>query len=115
MAKKLRCGVIGVGMGKGHIKGYQSHPDAEVVAVADTDPVRLQAAADELQVPQRYTDARRMLRRENLDIVSIATPNKFHLPLARLVVRFIRLRHASEAYETATSPPRRGLQVARNL
>ena len=82
MAKKLRCGVIGVGMGKGHIKGYQSHPDAEVVAVADTDPVRLQAAADELQVPQRYTDARRMLRRENLDIVSIATPNKFHLPLA---------------------------------
>jgi len=82
MSKKLRCGVIGVGMGRGHIKGYQSHPDAEVVAVADMDPVRLKAAADELQVPQRYTDARRMLRRENLDIVSIATPNKFHLPLA---------------------------------
>ena len=82
MSRKLRCGVIGVGMGQGHIKGYQSHPGAEMVAVADVNPERLKAVADTLGVPNRYTDARAMLRREKLDVVSIATPNAFHMPLA---------------------------------
>ena len=81
MAKKLRCGVIGVGMGQGHIQGYQSHPGAEVVAVADVNEARLNQVADARHVVQRYTDPLKMLRREKLDIVSIATPNKFHMPL----------------------------------
>jgi predicted dehydrogenase len=78
---KLRCGVIGVGMGKGHVKGYQSHKRAEVVALADVDPNRLKAAATELGIARQYTDPLVMLRKENLDVVSVATPNKFHKPL----------------------------------
>jgi len=78
---KLRVGVIGLGMGKGHVKGFQSHPDCEVVAAADTDPARLNDRCNELNVKQRYTDAQEMLDKEQLDIVSVATPNKFHKPL----------------------------------
>jgi predicted dehydrogenase len=81
MKRRLRCGVIGVGMGKGHIKGYQSHESAEVVAVADVDAARLKEAADSFNVPGRYTDALKMLQAEKLDVVSVATPNKFHMPL----------------------------------
>ncbi|MDO9542013.1 MAG: Gfo/Idh/MocA family oxidoreductase [Kiritimatiellia bacterium] len=79
--KKLRVGVIGLGMGKYHLQGYQSHPGAEVVAVADPNKDRLQTVADEYKVPGRYISAREMLNKENLDVVSIATPNKFHKPL----------------------------------
>jgi len=79
--KKIRCAVIGLGMGRGHVRGYQSHPAAEVVALADLDETRLAQAGTEFGVSRLYTDARRMLREEALDVVSIATPNKFHKPL----------------------------------
>ncbi|OGV50814.1 MAG: dehydrogenase [Lentisphaerae bacterium GWF2_52_8] len=79
--KKLRVGVIGLGMGYGHVKGFQSHPAVEVVAVADTDKSRLETKAKELGVPSKYLDAEEMLNKEQLDIVSVAVPNKFHKPL----------------------------------
>ena len=80
--KKLRVGVIGLGMGSAHISGYRTHADAEVVAVADSDPKRLEEkGGKELKVPALYTSAEEMLKKENLDVVSIVTPNKFHKPL----------------------------------
>jgi len=79
--KKLRVGVIGLGIGRAHISGYQKHPGAEVVAIADTDAARLQKVGDECKVPRRYNSAEAMLAGEKLDIVSVATPNKFHAPL----------------------------------
>lgn len=80
--KKLRAGVIGLGMGKAHIRGYQSHPDAEVVAIADLNQERLDSVSSEFNIPSCYKDAQDMLEKEQLDIVSIATPNKLHKPLA---------------------------------
>ena len=80
--KKLRVGVVGLGMGSAHINGYKTHPEAEVVAVADTDPKRLEdRGAKEFKIPGLYTSADEMLKKEELDVVSIATPNKFHKPL----------------------------------
>ncbi|MBT9146010.1 MAG: 1,5-anhydro-D-fructose reductase [candidate division WS2 bacterium] len=80
--KKLRVGVIGLGVGYLHIKGYMSHPMAEVVAVSDTNPKRLEERGKkELKIPSLYLSAEEMLAKEKLDIVSIATPNIFHKPL----------------------------------
>ncbi len=79
--KKLRIGVIGLGMGKAHINGYRQHPSADVVAVADANPERLDAAKKELNIPNVYTDALEMVAQEKLDIVSVVTPNKFHKDL----------------------------------
>lgn len=75
---KMRVGIIGLGMGKGHIRGYATHPQAEVVAIADIDEKRLAEVRDEHDIQGRYTDAMQMIAAENLDIVSVATPNKFH-------------------------------------
>ncbi|MEM7032205.1 MAG: Gfo/Idh/MocA family oxidoreductase [Chloroflexota bacterium] len=77
---KLRIGVIGLGMGRGHIRNYQLHPQADVVAIADLDEGRLAEIGDTYGVENRYTDALAMLSKENLDVVSIALPNKFHKP-----------------------------------
>jgi len=81
MSEKLRVGVIGLGMGRGHVNGYQQHPRAEVVAVADMDVERLKTVGDQYGVASRYLSAEEMLRTEELDVVSVATPNKFHMPL----------------------------------
>ena len=78
---KLRIGIIGLGIGRHHIRGYQSHPNAEVVAIADLDETRLKTSGDEYKIAHRYRDAQEMLTQEKLDIVSVCTPNKFHKPL----------------------------------
>jgi predicted dehydrogenase len=79
---EIRVGVIGLGMGRHHVKCYLQHPRARVVAVADTDGARLQEIGSSYQVPGRYVSGEQMLEKEELDVVSVATPNKFHLPLA---------------------------------
>jgi predicted dehydrogenase len=79
--KKLRVGVIGLGMGRGHVNEFQRHPRSEVVAIADPNENRLIEVGKEHNLHARYTDAQEMLDKESLDIVSVATPNKFHMPL----------------------------------
>jgi predicted dehydrogenase len=84
---KLRCGVIGLGVGRAHLKGYQTHPEAEVAAIADPNQDRLKSTGDEFKVAARYASAEEMLKKEKLDVVSVATPNKFHLPLTVAALR----------------------------
>jgi predicted dehydrogenase len=78
---KLRMGVIGLGMGRGHMKAYLADPRCEVVALCDMNAEALKAVADEHGVKGRYTDAAAMFAEAKLDAVSIAVPNKFHAPL----------------------------------
>jgi len=81
MSAKLRVGVVGLGMGKAHITGFKAHPSCEVVAVADLDHERLARARNDFGINRAFTDAMHLIEREHLDIISIATPNKFHKPL----------------------------------
>jgi len=81
MSKRLRVGVIGLGMGKGHVHNYAKVEGCEVVALADIDKGRLEPFADEQGIKGRYADAAAMLEKEELDVVSVAVPNKYHMPL----------------------------------
>ena len=81
MGRKLRMGVIGLGMGRGHARGYHSHPQAELVALCDLDEKRLGETAEELGVEQTYTDVDAMFKKADLDGVSVALPNKLHAPM----------------------------------
>jgi len=78
---KIRIGVIGLGIGRHHIRGYQTHSAAEVVAIADLDKVRLDEIGTQYNVPKRYTSGEQMIEEGGLDVVSVATPNKFHQSL----------------------------------
>jgi predicted dehydrogenase len=79
--KRLRVGVIGLGMGRTHIEGWRQHPQVDVVAIADADAARLQAVGDKFDIAARYTSAEAMLAAGRLDAVSVCTPNKFHKEL----------------------------------
>lgn len=82
MSKKLRIGIIGSGgIAQGcHMKGYASMPDlCEMVAVCDVNPETAKTAADKFEVKKTYTDYRTMLAEAELDAVSVATPNAYHM------------------------------------
>ena len=77
----LRVGVIGLGMGRHHVTGYQSHPSAQVVAISDVNEKLLLEIGEKYNIPGRYNSALDMLEKEHLDVVSVVTPNKFHSEL----------------------------------
>jgi predicted dehydrogenase len=81
-SKRLRVGIIGLGIGRSHIEGWRQHPQVDVVAVADADAQRLDQVGDQYDIATRYTSAEKMLAVERFDVVSICTPNKFHKALA---------------------------------
>lgn len=120
---KLQIGVIGLGMGRHHIAGYQNHPAAQVVAIADTDPIRLQEIGDKYSIPNRYTSAEKMLHDERLDVISIATPNKFHKSLTlaafeadcHVLCEKPMAMSAHEAREMLTAAQKAGKQLMINF
>ncbi len=79
---KVRVGVIGLGAGKTHLKFFRECPKAEIVAVCDSDEEVLRKVGQEYDVPSLFRDYRSMLDMEDLDAVSIATPNVYHAPMS---------------------------------
>jgi predicted dehydrogenase len=83
MQTKLRFAVIGAGaIGLHHMQSITGCARAELVAVAETNPGRLDEAAARFKVPHAYKDYEPILRRDDVDAVSIALPNFLHAPVA---------------------------------
>lgn len=81
--QKINVAVIGAGaIGADHIQGYQRHPSARVVAVADTSAERAREACEKFNIPEAVSDYRALLRRPDISVVSIALPNYLHAPAA---------------------------------
>jgi predicted dehydrogenase len=81
--RKLRVGVIGAGgIAQGaHIPGYKRLLDqVELVAIADVVEERARQVAAEHGFRAHYASYEEMLAKEELDAVSVCTPNKFHAP-----------------------------------
>jgi predicted dehydrogenase len=77
----LRAGVIGTGfIGPVHIEALR-RLGVSVVALCDL-PDRVRAAADRLGIPQAFDDYRELLRAPEVDVVHIASPNRFHCEMA---------------------------------
>jgi predicted dehydrogenase len=77
---KVRLGVIGTGNFAElcHLPGLQSHPQAEVVALCGRNYERARALANRFSVPDVHTDYLELCRRDDIDAVTIVTPNAFH-------------------------------------
>jgi predicted dehydrogenase len=82
MSKKLKIGIIGSGgiAQACHMPGYASMPDlCEMVAVCDINPDTADHAAGKFGISRTYTDYRDLLADPDIDAVSVATPNAYHL------------------------------------
>jgi UDP-N-acetylglucosamine 3-dehydrogenase len=78
--KKLKVGVIGLGgiSRSGHLPAYKQISEIEVVAAAEIRKDVLDQVCLQYGIQQKYTDYEEMLRKEDLDIISILTPPFYH-------------------------------------
>lgn len=83
-SNKVRVGVIGVGIGSAHLKGYSGVEEAEVVALCDLDENRAKATAKNFNLDNAliYTDYRALLENPDIDAVSVGLPNFLHRSVA---------------------------------
>ncbi len=76
---KLRVAVIGAGIyGFNHVQAYAWNRDVDLVAVCDFKQSCLDKVTSTFDV-HTYTDVKTMFDNEEIDAVSIATPDAFHL------------------------------------
>ncbi len=73
----LNAAVIGLGVGRAHISAYRE-ADAEVTAICDVNGELLEQVGEEHGVPRRYTDYRALADLDDVDVVSICTPDHLH-------------------------------------
>lgn len=79
----VNVAVIGAGaIGLDHIASFQKHPAARVLAVAENNAERGRDAATRFNVPATVPDYRDVLKRADIDIVSIALPTYLHAEAA---------------------------------
>src|SRR5581483_7319583 len=81
----VRVGVIGAGFSSGlHLRAYRActAPAAQVVAIAAAHAERAARLAEEYGVPSAYDDYRRLLDRQDVDVVDLCVPNHLHHRLA---------------------------------
>lgn len=79
--KVLNIAVIGVNsFGARHMSGIQTLACARLAAICDIDPKVLKERALEFGVAEQdcYTDHTELLKREDIDIVTVATPDPLH-------------------------------------
>ena len=79
----IRIAIIGFNSrGKNHIDGYTGMPGVRIVALCDVDSKVLSREVEALKKKNinvtGYTDIRKLLENQDIDAVSIATPNHWH-------------------------------------
>lgn len=107
----VRVGFIGVGgRGSGHVGNVLRIPNVEVKAICDIVPAKVENIQNRVQAagqprPESYTkgetDFKRLCARPDLDIIYIATPWEWHVPMA--VEAMKNGKHAAIEVPAATS------------
>ena len=77
----LGIAVVGLGRGKSHAKSAEKVIGGELLAVCDINADVLHPFAEEMQV-DAYTDYSEMLKRDDINIISICTPGGMHCDMA---------------------------------
>ncbi|MDH7568819.1 MAG: Gfo/Idh/MocA family oxidoreductase [Armatimonadota bacterium] len=78
--ERVNVAVVGLGMGRAHLRCYKECPQANVVAICDVDETRLNAVGDEYGVANRFVRYEELFGLKDLHAVSIALPNYLHAP-----------------------------------
>ncbi|MBX3442039.1 MAG: Gfo/Idh/MocA family oxidoreductase [Planctomyces sp.] len=79
-SQRVRIGIVGAGANTRlrHIPGFRAISDVEITAVANRTPASTARAADELGIPHRFDDWRRLVESPDVDAVMIGTWPNLH-------------------------------------
>jgi predicted dehydrogenase len=82
MTGDLRVGIIGTGWGSlVHAPAFKIADGYELTAICARDPGRLAKAAEAARIDDTSTDWRSFVQRDDLDVISVATPVESHHPM----------------------------------
>lgn len=77
---KLNIAIVGLSFGAEFIPIYQRHPHANMYAVCQRTPEKLNQIADHFGVLKRYTSFEELIKDRDIDAVHINTPIHLHAP-----------------------------------
>ena len=85
---KIKIGIIGTGVGiRTHLKGFRNfEEDAEIYAISGSSLDRSKEFAEEYDIPIACADYKELCDIENLDLVCITAPNKFHKEMLKYAI-----------------------------
>ena len=79
----VRIGIIGTGgMARGHARSYGSMKGVKTTCCCDIEEAKVEAFSRKWKIPAYYTDYREMLEKEELDGVSVVTPDRMHADIS---------------------------------
>ncbi len=76
--KQINVAIVGLGFGAEFIPIYQRHPQANMYAICQRDPKKLDAIGDAFGVEKRVSDYAELLRDPDVDMVHINSPIPDH-------------------------------------
>lgn len=86
--RRLRVGVIGLGIGQLHVAAYvRQREQWEVVSVCDVDPDRARSVAERLRGCRAEHDPAAVWDAPDVDVVDVCTPPQLHAPHAAAALR----------------------------
>ena len=84
MGDSVYVGIVGLGLAAtAHIRGYLSHPEAQVLAVCDKDGGRAAEFGERYGVERVYSSYSDLLADPDVQVVDIATPTFLHARMTR--------------------------------
>lgn len=86
MQKKIKVGIIGLGVGEQHLIGYSKNKDANVVAVCDINKNKLKNLSKKYDIRNSFTDWKKIFNVE-LDAISICSFDNFHCEQTTLALK----------------------------
>ncbi len=99
MVDRVYVGIVGLGLAAtAHIRGYLSHPAAQVLAVCDTDGRRAAEFGERYDVKRVYTSFADLLADRDVQIVDIATPTFLHAEMTRQAARAGKHIHCEKPF-----------------
>jgi len=85
---KVRIGVVGLGFfAQNQLEAWRVIEGAEIAAVCDRDPAKVEAARQRYGVERGYTDVAEMLADDAIDAVDVATTPPSHRAIVEQVAR----------------------------
>lgn len=116
MAEKLRVGVIGNGqIAKiAHVPDLANCKHAEIVALCDLLPGKSKKLAERWSLDAEiYTDYRKMLKKADLDAVTVALPNYLHGPVTIAALKSGRHVFVEKPMASSSKEAQRMLDAAK--
>lgn len=117
--KKLNVAVVGAGIyGKNHLDAFSANPHVNLVAVCDLNKDITDKISQEYGI-KGYNDQAEMLSKEEIDAVSVATPDPYHKDPVMTAIRFKKhvlvekplATNSADAYEIIEAAEKAGVRV----